>query len=208
MKAELNTVFATWNGIPVYEKCVKDCHAKNLYSIVLKVLESGRLLRMYVALPDNELYKNDPQNDELMSIGFHNHRYDIGLQVVRGQLTNHLLREAESDVFYKKYGFETGMGKSKLRQPKIVFQNKISVKFGESKLLKSGDFLQLKAEQLHTISTPKNELVAWLILEGKRADEFIPKLISNRMLDDSSTVSLYQQMTVKEVDEVMELLNF
>lgn len=205
MKTELNVAFKTWNGVPIYEKCVKNCHAKNLYSIVLKELENGRLLRMYVAVPGNELFKNNPKNGEMMSVGFHNHRYDIGLQVICGQLTNHLIEEANSFLFYKKYGFETGMGESKLTQPTIVFQNNVSVKFGKFTSLQKGDFLQLKAEELHTISTPKNELVAWLVLEGELQLNFVPKLITNKVLNESSTAPFYKKPTRKEIDEIIKL---
>lgn len=204
MKNELNTEFNSWNGVPIYEKCVKDCHAKNLYSIVLKELENGRLLRLYVVLAENDLYKNDPKNEAKMSIGFHNHRYDIGLQVVYGQLTNQVIRKAKSDCFYKRYGFETGMGKGHLEQPKIVFKGMVAVEFALPQVLQKGGFLFLSSDILHSISTPKNEMVAWLILEGEAKKDFSPKLITNATLDDSSTQKFYNRPSNLEVDAILQ----
>jgi quercetin dioxygenase-like cupin family protein len=203
MKNELNREFERWNGLPIYDKCVKDCHAKNLYSIVLKELENGRLLRLYVVLADNDLYKNDPNNEAKMSIGFHNHRYDIGLQVVYGQLTNQVIRKAKSDCFYKRYGFETGMGKGHLGQPKIIFKGMVAVKFASPRNLQKGDYLSLPSDVLHSISTPKNEMVAWLILEGKAKKDFSPELITNANLDDSSTENFYNRPSNLEVDAIL-----
>lgn len=203
LKEELNTEFIKWNGTPLYDKCVKHCHAKNIYSIVLKELEANRLLRIYIAAPQNELYRNNPSSNLAMSVGFHNHRYDIGLQVLKGSLTNHIVSESPEGVEYKLYGYETGMNKAKLQKPKIELKGEVAIKECLTKKLYEGDFFEFSASDIHSISSKPNELVAWVILEGKLDDNYEAKLITNDQLNSDTTESLYIKMTKREVDEIL-----
>lgn len=204
LKEELNIEFENWDGIPLYDKCVKHCHAKNVYSIVLKELEDNRLLRIYIAMPENELYKNDPSANLPMSVGFHNHRYHIGLKVLKGSLINHIVTESENGIAYGLYGYETGMNKTKLEKPKIQLKGSISIKEHIKKTLNKGDYFEFQATDIHSISTKPDELVAWIILEGKLDTRYNAKLITNDDLNDASTASLYQKMTKPEVAELLE----
>lgn len=203
LKEELNTEFKKWDGIPLYDKCVKHCHAKNIYSIVLKELEENRLLRIYIAAPENELYKNNSSSNLPMSVGFHNHRYDIGLQVLKGTLTNHIVSESSEGIPYKLYGYVTGMKNGKLQKPKIKLKGQVTIKEHVTKTLFEGDYFEFRASDIHGISSKPNELVAWIILEGKPDSNYQAKLITNDQLDGDTTKSLYVKMTQQEVEDIL-----
>lgn len=163
-EAELNTALQNWNGIPVYEKCVKHCHAKEIQSIVLSENQDGRLLRLFYATQNHELFSNNPNNDLKMCVGFHNHRYSLGLKVIEGQLTNHLAIESPKGKRLNAYGYQSGINAGKIEQPQIKELGKVNVAFENSNQLSQGDFLSLTSTDIHTISADKGKCVAWLIL--------------------------------------------
>ena len=203
---ELQAHLGSWDGVPVYDKCVMDCHVKGLHSIVAKELPGGRLLRIYVATSGNQLFKNSPESRLPMAVGFHNHRYDIGLQVLVGRLTNHVVSECGGELLpmdYRLYGYQTGLKDGVLGRPKIELRGAISIRRGRAEELREGQFAELQAREIHTISTAENEFVAWAVLEGPKDEAFKAKLITNAQLDDSVTEGLYQPASNEEVDSLL-----
>lgn len=207
MKKERNILaeLEKWNGVPVYEKCVKHCHAKQVHSLVLSELEDGRLLRVFVAMEGNELYKNDYRNEEVMSVGYHNHRYDLELMVLKGSLTNYVVSKRNDGINLNSYGYQTGLQQG-IGQPRISFISSVCIGMDRVDHLFKDDQIYLEANEVHSISTSKSEFVAWIILEGEGSSNYSAELYTNDLLEESSTADLYKTITKQEVDELLQLV--
>lgn len=72
--------------------------------------------------------------------------------------------------------------------------------------LSENDRIELKASEVHSISTSKGMFVAWVILEGKRPSNYSAELYINDWLEESSTADLYKTITKQEVDELLQLV--
>lgn len=83
------------------------CHARNVSSIVLRS-RGGRLTRAFLAWPGHTLSENRPGCQ--MTVGIHDHRYDLSLSLVFGDVQNVMYEHDEaSGVRLKRWRFRSGV---------------------------------------------------------------------------------------------------
>lgn len=69
------------------------CHARNVSSIVLRQRIDGSLLRAFLAWPCHRLADNRPGG--LLQVGVHDHRYDVCLSLIHGDVENVTYKECD-----------------------------------------------------------------------------------------------------------------
>lgn len=83
------------------------CHAENVSSIVLRS-KDGRLTRAFLAWPGHTLSDNRPGGN--MTVGIHDHRYDLSLSLICGDVQN-VRYEFDDATGYplKRWRFRSGV---------------------------------------------------------------------------------------------------
>jgi hypothetical protein len=84
----------------------KNFHAVGLYSVML-LDEDGRRIRLFVARDGHTLWRNDPELDHPMSLGFFTAPCDASLEVLGGELSCLTLQKG-GGVSLHEHAFETG----------------------------------------------------------------------------------------------------
>ncbi len=136
----------------------KNCHIKGLHSIVLYKDKFNRLLRLYLTTPDHELH-NCANDDLVVNLGVHNHRYDLILSGVHGEAIN---------IEYVKSRYERAY---RQKVDSYVFHDKDTVNYCGKVFLSRGksekiEKLFLKKDKLHTVFVKENNTASWLVQEG------------------------------------------
>jgi len=190
-----------------------NCHCMGLHSIML-INSPGQTVRLYIAPPNNELWRNDPvmnYSDTVpMSIGFHPHHCNITLNVIKGTLYNHTIGAKATHI-------ESAMGVDIVRLQEYSYQS--AIKEGKAKFIRlksqkffkgytttihSGDSLFLSAEEMHTVFIEeKAGYTAWFVYEGKENPNHENHLFTNTE-PDVSNPEFYKPM--KDPETIISLL--
>lgn len=131
-----------------------DCHVKGLHSIPIDE-KDGKLTRIFFTTSDHTMYNNGMLSD--MSLGAHNHRYNIRLEGLFGNPLNIMIQpNAGSGCILHSFKYQDGekMAYQGITQARIESVEKI------------GDIF-MPAHQVHTVYVPQYEKAAWLVEEGK-----------------------------------------
>jgi hypothetical protein len=188
---------------PILEASIQDCHVIGLDSIVLKA--RAPMVRIYFARENHVLWHNDPRRDDVMSLGLHQHRTDITITPLFGNVYN-VLTGSLSMGFRKTHR-------------EYVYHSQIKEGKGGFEKLQKGCGLWVYLESLayprymhgtllHSVYIPKRERAAWLITEGKPNTEYSPNLLTNdENLETADFSHLYRPMTQERMDEDVEMIS-
>lgn len=141
-------------------KSRKHCHAKHVSSIVLEE-EDGQLFRAFLAWPGHCLDTNSPGGN--LTVGIHDHRYDITLSLIHGDVTNvaYSRDPGEGCHWLTKWLFQSGV---KNGTPKFEQVGGDYIRETSRETLRAGDWLLLHADTLHGIEC--SGACAWFVSEG------------------------------------------
>lgn len=190
---------------PILSSSLINCHVEGLDSIVLKA--SAPMVRIYLARKDHKLWMNDREEYMPMSIGLHQHRTDIAMVPLFGEISNILIHFGPPDRWWKERTFIQYEYSSKIRDGKGGFSK---IKEGirgkiENKRLTRPTLL--KGEDAHSVFVPYGETAAWMICEGAPFNFYSSTLLSNDpKLEGADFSNLYLPMTQERLDEDMEII--
>lgn len=138
-----------------------DCHAKHVDSIVVRKDVRGRLTRVFLAWPGHRLHTNR-LNDEL-AVGVHDHRYDLSLQGIHGDVRNIVCHRAkDGGTPMREWRFRSGVVNGKPEATKVGEASLVEV---ASQPLVAGDgWLYVHRDQFHTVEC--RGFAAWKVCEG------------------------------------------
>jgi hypothetical protein len=144
-----------------------NCHIEGLTSIVLKKEADGSLLRAFLS----QAHLSDNRIGASWDVGFHNHKYDIDISLISGDVYNVTAKEsfendpASHQVY--RYKFNSYIdGKKKVRQ-----HSSTNLKILKSELL-SVKPIHLSCDALHTIYIPLYAEGAWFVKEGPKVRDY------------------------------------
>jgi hypothetical protein len=191
----------------IVERSLLDCHCKGLHSIML--LESPeQTIRLYVAEPGNDLYKNSPYYyKQGMSIGFHPHHCNLTLHVVKGELQNWTLIKpgpivvGRSLTTINRYRYQSQITDGE--QGFVLDEVDDQMVIGMQSFFKAGYSTTMLAKQIHTVATNPFELTAWLVYEGKEDPNYQPFTWSTSDLTQTTTEGLYRKPDSEQVKTLL-----
>lgn len=163
----------------------KHCHIHGLHSIVLNKNERGQLTRFYKTDKDHELTQG--------KLGIHNHRYDLNLWGVYGQAVNKIYIRDFYGSLYKKFIF---FDREKIEKTNRAY----FLSCVETKILSFGEYVRLRADDLHTIYAPECEEACWIVFEG----ETIRDCTHLYNFGDDPICTKHEKFTKKEIQEILE----
>ena len=186
----------------ISEKSLLNCHCKGVHSFVLDE-KNGMLTRMYITMPDHELWLTDLKLEERSpkSISFHPHRRDIIVNVIKGNLYNAYIKiskdgDGENIKSWNYISKIDGEGKFE-RGVEHVYKNL------EIQCLQEGSIEYIKAEKIHTVWVKKGETVAWLIKEKEENKKYNGLCYSNANLEEFVWEGLYIKPTALETEKIL-----
>ncbi len=194
MKAFINH-FIVNNVKEVLEKSLKNCHCKGLHSIML--LDSpGKTIRMYITDMNHEMHPGE--------IAFHPHHCDLSLYVIKGNISNVLIKEDKySDLQIGKYLYNSQITGSKIN---FDFLNNTQIRILPCKSdFSQGKVIDLKAADIHTIFCRKWTQNAWIVFEGEEDLNYKPYCYSNKNLKEFSSDGLYEKFS--NIEEILKYIN-
>lgn len=191
------------SGIP--DMALRNCHAIGLDSIVLGVEldESGvkqTMTRMFIAHHDRHGLDVLFRADGHYMVGVHNHRYNLTLEPVVGELINYevMLGKPAAGHLYE-FEFVSGIGGDLA----IVQTGRHGMASSRHRSLCPGDCHYMEASDLHTVIVPKvGRYSAWVVVEGPDVQEscmYSP--LPDPFIDSSQ---LYQPMAKIEAERVLD----
>ena len=190
----------------VLEKSCRDCHVWGVDSLVLD--DSDKMIRMYVARSNHELWKNYYKPT---SVAIHPHHCDLTLNHVYGGVFN--ISYIKSDKFNlasfrRSNNFKIWQYDSKLRNGKGSFEEKgyAHLYCSSYKKMNDGEKIQMNAYELHTMFVPEKELAAWIVEEGVEDKDYQPICYSNEDLQNFNSEGMYGKMDEAYLDELLEEL--
>lgn len=191
---------------PILSASLTNCHVTGLDSIVFK--ESAPMVRVYVAHVNHVLWRNNPEDGHIMSLGFHQHRQDITMVPLFGTVCNvHpdlLVRNKPKYQFYGySYSSQIADGKGGFTRLRDGIDNGMTYSIQQ---LDVPTFL--KGDMPHSVYVPKGETAAWMICEGRPNEYYDSALWTNDPNLESADLSgLYQPMTEESLAMNMSLLS-
>lgn len=202
------------------EKSLINCHCYGLDSLVLKDADdTGGMVRIFVARPEHELWKNHPDTaeaeGEALSIALHPHHCDVTLMPLVGDVynvtvddgdiqRNRLRADIQGDLralyFYRYVSPIThGAGRFEPINP-----DPIEV-WLEARKLRGPLFL--RSPWRHTIYVPKGETAAWVVCEGAEDELYRPMVLSDALLEEYDFTGTNAPMTPERLREDLAILN-
>jgi hypothetical protein len=189
----------------IVERSLLHCHLRDVHSLLFSDAPERRI-RLFVADIGNELWKNSQSRiiaGEKMSVAFHPHHCNVTLHVVKGELVNWLIYFGNVGInTYTRFQYN-----SQIRDAGISFTPVGEDRLEYTRPIKLGvnDYHIMRAEEIHTVSTPKDQIVAWFVYEGKEDPAYQPLSWSNAPLDQMSFEGLYQKPDEKDVRELLRM---
>lgn len=189
---------------PILSKSITNCHVHGMDSIVFK--SNGPMVRVYVAHEDHTLWRNDPRllKQEKMSIGLHEHRTDITMVPLFGDVFN-VFEAGGAGIEVMVYGYEFH---SHIRSGQGGFVPRRGLNTALLRLQELTYATFLFGAQAHSVVVPKGYTAAWMIVEGAPSKGYDPVMYSNDPdLASADFSDLYKPMTQERLDLNMELLS-
>ncbi len=181
-----------------------NCHAHNVHSIML-LNSPGRTIRLFVALPGHELWKNQAwyvRQGEDMSVGFHPHHCELTLQTVIGAIQNWVIEPGDdfklTEFKYQSY-LRNGLGGFERLGP-------VSMSTYSSRIYFAGESVYLPANAIHTIACSRSKLAAWLVFEGREDSDYTARCYSTSNLEDVQLEEMYQPASEDQIEELLRLV--
>ncbi len=180
-----------------------NCHVMGLDSIVFKL--AAPMVRVYLAHEDHVLWRNKPETGNIMSLGFHEHRQDITMVPLFGNIYNVLIEKRRSltpRTLLHHYAFH-----SHIAEGKGGFANLGKTSWHVLKTVPLTFPTFLSGDTVHSVYVPKGETAAWMICEGKKNDGYGSGLLTNDPnLELSDLSGVYQPITQERLDIDMTML--
>ena len=186
---------------PSLELSLINCHAVGMDSIVFK--ESSPMIRAFVARPDHTLWRNTPQMDRLFSVAIHQHRQDITMVPVCGEICNVFFAGGDRSCFLYSYEYDSKIldGKGGFRS--VSKEITVGLKMEPLRVPKF-----LRGEVFHSVYVPQGTTAAWLICEGAPNQKYDSCCFTNdKALEKADFSALYQPMTAERLAEDMAILS-
>jgi hypothetical protein len=162
--------------------CYSNCHVRGLTSIRLIDNKEAGGLRIFIAEPNHELWKNKEGAHPTMSLGYHAHRRDIVLQHIAGSTlfnmsanistefaggwSRPLFRyDTGSPIINKMNGGKTSDLMTVRRSKKVYYASDI-----QTTALRhdsANESMALPAEQHHTVYVKPGTVCIWAVHEGR-----------------------------------------
>lgn len=191
------------------EQITKDsllhCHTKGLHSVMF-LNEPERRLRMFVSTPESGMWQNFPsvfEDNAPLSIAFHPHHCNLTLSVVKGSILNWTTKVSEGEgMTLEKFFFD-----SKLIGHGTGFMH-LGTETLESvsqKMLYSGQYEYMTADQIHTVAVPRGQYAAWLVYEGREDPNYVPYSWSNTDLQKLTFDGLYEKPDMSDINELLRI---
>lgn len=172
------------------------CHSRNLHSFPISI-ENGFYKRVFYAEDNHNLYKCDP-----LEIAIHPHHADIKITVLEGVLVNRIFELTNTMDKYSpniwqsfKWNSHINTGAGGFERVGRVFLDQTRVD-----MINEGESVVMKACELHTVFTYRNEKCVWMIEESVPTCEYQPINYSNWDLTQWTPKGLY----IEVGDEVKE----
>jgi hypothetical protein len=173
------------------EKSLINSHCNGLDSIVVK--DAPRMIRMFVARADHDLWRNDPSGGYKFSVALHTHHCDVTLIPIFGEIHNvafskngDLVRELEAFRYTSPINGQGEPGFTKLNT------SKVPVKLKRERINKP---TYLKASDYHSVFVPYGSTAAWWVWEGKEDEAYSSVVWSDDELEKFSFRALNLPMT-------------
>ena len=184
----------------IMSKSYRNCHVRGLDSILLLDSPEHRI-RLFVARPEHELWKNTPRT--LGSLAAHPHHCDITIEMTHGTLTNYTYRKQENGRFVG-YSYRSAIldGAGSFRYHHLV----LPVAFeGATTHDPRCQPLVLAAHTIHSVQVAKGRSAAWFVYEGHEDQHYAALSYSDQNLEQTSFEGLYESMTLAQIMEALEL---
>ena len=194
-KSFLNTLKAASEDVVLMSR--KNCHQMGLDSIVIGKGVDGRLTRAFFAHENHSMHLNSECST--LSLGIHNHQYNITLTKLDGLAFNLGFEDNNSDTPPKpnstyKYRYTsqlTGAG-GVSGAPSSNLHNLTQTSFEEI------TYNHLQYQDLHTVYVHKGEKAAWIVEEGIRMIDETLLYSPHKPTKISRAAYGYQSFTSKE----------
>jgi hypothetical protein len=155
------------NNPELYTMSRADVHARELYSIVLKQHDDGRLTRAFVAMGEVKPF----------DIQLHTHAYNIDITAVNGLIRHHIaipasLNAGKPCIVKPSVRMPVYNYRSMLREETVenrFVQDGHAVLHVEDYYLPPGGSIYLYSTDIHTVSCSAKSI--WIIEEGNRETE-------------------------------------
>lgn len=165
-----------------------NCHAKNVSSIVLRNA-GGRLSRAFLAWPGHRLHTNRIDDD--LEVGVHDHRYDIWLSLIHGDVENVIYERCrDGGVPLLEFRFRSGVTTG-WASTEIVSRSSAIRESGRERLEK-GNWVGVDKDVLHDIEA--RGVCAWLVQEGDTVKDTTTLLAKREFSTDGL---LYQKFATR-----------
>lgn len=186
---------------PILSASLINCHAVELDSIVFK--ETQPMVRMFVARPNHNLWKNHPRKDTLFSLGLHMHRQDITMVPLFGSIYNLFF----SNDLNNTHNLAAYTFSSKIAEGKGGFAFAGQKYDAGLHLEHLAAPTHLPGHKFHSVYVPYGESAAWLICEGVPTRDYSSICYSNdTRLAETDFSELYQPMTEERLQEDLDLI--
>ena len=184
-------------------KSLANCHTKNVDSILFDDTPGARI-RMFIAHENHDLWKNRFRGHNELSVAFHSHHCDLTILPVLGEFCNMQVstekdRNADSWSTWNLNAFKY---KSKINADECKFNN-LGQKtiyyldelwYANAVNCHCNNYLELKANQIHSICAQKGKAAAWVCYEGKDDPNYDAICYSNADLTKFDDSELYKLM--------------
>jgi len=142
-------------------KSVKQCHAKNVSSIVIRN-DDGSLFRAFLAWPGHPLADNRPGGN--LAVGVHDHRYEVSLLKIVGDIENVTYERTTSGGFeLDEWLFESGIESG---VPVVTRVGRQRIAESRREQLLTSSYVTISADSLHDIEC--RGVCGWYVQEGCR----------------------------------------
>lgn len=218
MKLEITKFADTkFPNVYTYQKnSLANCHAKGLYSVVLKKFEDGKLLRMFYASEEHDLWKNNykevgPRTQSL-GLAIHSHHCDIQILGVYGKMINiRCVVDKKSKVYKKQqklkaYKYTSSILNGK-KNAKFVEVGQENIKIKTVENINRGTAIHMNTDELHTVYVEKGQEAAWFILEGKEDENYDSLCYSDDDLTKFEFENYYKPVDLITVAEILHKTN-
>ncbi len=178
----------------------KNCHAKNLSSIVFDETCYGGLSRAFLAFPNHGLEENNLEGK--LNVGIHNHRYNLEFSGICGRVKHTVYNHSDFGRELNHWKFTTG---KMVAKPKLEYVGKAKIAAQSTQVLSPYFQMFFGAKLLHDIDCWG--MGAWYVEEFETVMETTDLFT---FADVVNTDGLYDRFESREevlshVDDFIEL---
>lgn len=186
------------------DKSLVNIHCSEIDSLVVK--DAPFMVRMFVARPNHELWRNNPSSSEGFSVALHPHHCDVTLIPVTGEIYNVTMGSGgdwHSLKWLRPYRYISHIINPAHAGFSPLCAQKVPVSLGLNRI--TGP-LFMAAESLHTVYVPRYKAAAWWVIEGKENPSHDSVVWSNADLSAFEFSNLNLPMIEERLREDLALI--